>query len=149
MHVSLRVKILWISSHRGYLMVRAKAGKDDYVRKTYFWKWPRNCSNRKRTLSKEFSGKLKISLKTANAMKPRARDGIVVSRVRECDIKQSRVIMRHQPSEFRLLRCRKSLHAPLHHSVSCLSMTSRVNRAREGLAEVGGNSHEREANISV
>ena len=116
-------------------MVRAKGGRqarmDDYVRVQsadyYFLK----CNNRRKRLSREFSGRGKISLKTANAVAPSEGDETKRARRRELssheegDIKQSRVIMRHLESS--RLRGRKSLHAPLHHStavvLSCLSMT--------------------------
>ena len=109
-------------------MVRAKGGRqarmDDYVRVQsadyYFLK----CNNRRKRLSREFSGRGKISLKTANAVAPRGTRQRELSSHEEGDIKQSRVIMRHLESS--RLRGRKSLHAPLHHStavvLSCLSM---------------------------
>ena len=98
---------------------------DDYVRVQsadhYFLK----CNNRRKRLSREFSGRGKISLKTANAVAPRGTRQRELSSHEEGDIKQSRVIMRHLESS--RLRGRKSLHAPLHHStavvLSCLSMT--------------------------
>ena len=80
--------------------MQRQASEDDYVRvaiEGLFSEAAPNCSDRRKTFSKEFSEKLKISLKTANAIPPRGARRTELSS-HERDIKQSRVIMRHQAS---------------------------------------------------